>query len=141
MTAQTKPTSRHRFLMDEAGNKTDVVIPVAEYEAMLEALEDAEDIRTARARRDEATVPLEDVLEELKQITVKFDPDGDLIVIQFCSPYKSQGSTEIASGVVARTNPITGRIESLEIMDVSTRDGKLEMPMMIEPELEMSGDD
>jgi hypothetical protein len=67
MTAQTKPTSRHRFLMDEAGNKTDVVIPVAEYEAMLEALENAEDIRTARARRDEATVPLEDVLEELKR--------------------------------------------------------------------------
>jgi hypothetical protein len=85
---------------------------------------------------------LEEIMnEESKQITVKFDPDGDLIVIQFCSPYKGQGSTEIAGGVVARTHPITGRIESLEIMDVSTRDGKLELPMMIEPALEMAGDD
>ena len=64
MTAQTKPPSKHRFLLDEAGNKTDVVIPLEEYEAMLE---DADDIRTARARTDEATVPLETVLEELKR--------------------------------------------------------------------------
>ena len=67
MTAQTKPPSKHRFLLDEAGNKTDVVIPLEEYEAMLEALEDADDIRTARARTDEPTVRLETVLEELKR--------------------------------------------------------------------------
>jgi hypothetical protein len=40
-----------------------------------------------------------------------------------------------------RTDRIMHAIETLEIMDVSTRDGKLELPMMIEPELEMAGDD
>jgi hypothetical protein len=33
------------------------------------------------------------------------------------------------------------KIEYLEIMGVSARDGKLELPIMIEPELEMVGDD
>jgi hypothetical protein len=28
MTAQTKPTSRHRFLMDEAGNKTELELAI-----------------------------------------------------------------------------------------------------------------
>jgi hypothetical protein len=37
--------------------------------------------------------------------------------------------------------PITHAIEHLEIMDVSATDGKLEWPMMVEPELEMAGDD
>jgi hypothetical protein len=75
------------------------------------------------------------------KIEFKFDPDGDLITIHFCPSYEGQDSLEIASGVLARTNPITHAIEYLEIMDVSARDGKLELPMMIEPELEMAGDD
>jgi hypothetical protein len=28
MTAQTKPTSRHRFLMDETGNKTELELAI-----------------------------------------------------------------------------------------------------------------
>lgn len=75
------------------------------------------------------------------KIEIKFDPDGDLITIHFCKPYKGQGSTEIASGVVARTNPITHAIESLEILDVSARDGKLELPMIVEPALELASND
>ena len=77
----------------------------------------------------------------MEKITITFDTEADILNLEFCRPYKGQGSTEIAGGVVARTHPITGRIESLEIMDVSARDGKLELPMMIEPELEMAGDD
>ena len=74
------------------------------------------------------------------KIQIKFDPDGDLITIHFCEPYRGQDSTEIASGVVARSNPITHAIECLEIMDVSARDGKLELPMIVEV-LEMAGTD
>jgi hypothetical protein len=39
MTAMTKP----KITYDEAGNEIEVTIPAAEYKALLEALEDAED--------------------------------------------------------------------------------------------------
>lgn len=42
-----------------------------------------------------------------------------------------QDSTEIASGVVVRTYPCTDKVESLEILDMSVRDGKLELPMIV----------
>jgi hypothetical protein len=71
------------------------------------------------------------------KIEIKFDQDGDLMTIHFCKPYRGQDSTEIASGVVARSNPITHAIECLEIMDMSARNGKLELPMIVEA-LEMA---
>jgi hypothetical protein len=77
----------------------------------------------------------------MEKMTITFDTEANILNLEFCRPYKGQRSTEISGGVVARTHPITGRIEYLEIMDVSARDGKLELPMMIEPELEMAGDD
>lgn len=77
----------------------------------------------------------------MEKMTITFDTDGDILYLEFCRPYKGQGSNEIASGVVARTHPITGRIESLEILDVSARDGKLELPMIVEPTLELASDD
>ena len=125
--------SKHRFLHDEAGNKTHAIVPIADFEAMLEAL-------------DTSIVSLEsnesDLLEETtdEKLTIEFDREGDILYIQFCKPYVGQGSTEIAAGVVARTHPITGRIESLEIMDVSARAGKLELPMIVEG-LEMAAAD
>jgi hypothetical protein len=76
----------------------------------------------------------------MEKIVIQFDTEGDGLLIKFCQNYKAQDSTEIASGVVARTHPITGRIESLEIMDVSARQGKLELPMIVEP-LEMAAAD
>jgi hypothetical protein len=68
----------------------------------------------------------------MEKITIDFDTDADILSIQFCKSYRAQGSTEIDSGVVARTHQITGRIESLEIMDMSARNGKLELPMIVE---------
>ena len=54
----------------------------------------------------------------MEKITVQFDTEGDILYIEFCKPYYGQGSTEISGGVVARTHPVTGKIECLEIMDV-----------------------
>jgi hypothetical protein len=68
----------------------------------------------------------------MENIEIKFDQDGDLMTIHFCKLYRGQDSTEIASGVVARSNPITHAIESLEIMDMSARNGKLELPKIVE---------
>jgi hypothetical protein len=71
----------------------------------------------------------------MEKITLEFDTEGDILYVEFCPPYVGQGSTEIAGGVVARTHPITGKIESLEILDVSARNGKLELPMIVERQL------
>ena len=125
--------SKHRFLHDEAGNRTHAIVPIADFEAMLEAL-------------GASIVSLEsnesDLLEEASQekLTIEFDREGDILYLQFCKPYVGQDSTEIASGVVARTHPSTNRIESLEILDMSVRDGKLELPMIVEG-LEMAAED
>ena len=121
--------SKHRFLHDEAGNKTHAIVPIADFEAMLEAL-------------DTSIVSLEsnesDLLEEASQekLTIEFDREGDILYLQFCKPYVGQDSTEIASGVVARTHPSTSRVESFEILDMSVRDGKLELPMVVRDVLE-----
>lgn len=71
----------------------------------------------------------------MEKITIEFDRNGDILYVEFCKPYPGQGSTEIAGGVVARTHPITGKIESLEILDASARTGKLELPMIVEQPL------
>jgi hypothetical protein len=61
VTAMAKP----RFIVDEAGNKTEVVLPISDYEAMLEALEDAEDvILYDKAKREDDGTRIS--LEEMK---------------------------------------------------------------------------
>ena len=123
--------SKHRFLHDEAGNRTHAIVSIADFEAMLEALGTS----IASIESNET-----DLLEKTsaEKLTIQFDRDGDILQIKFCQPYVGQGSAEIASGVVARTHPSTGKVESLEIMDLSARDGKLELPMIVE-ELEFQG--
>ena len=116
--------SKHRFLHDEAGNRTHAIVPIADFEAMLEALGTS----IASLESNESDL-LEDTSAE--KLTIQFDRDGDILQIKFRQPYVGQGSTEIASGVVARTHPSTGRVESLEILDMSARAGKLELPMIV----------
>lgn len=55
-----------QFLTDEKGKRTSVVIPLKQFEALLEELEELEDIRIydiAKARNDEF-IPLEDYLKK-----------------------------------------------------------------------------
>jgi hypothetical protein len=52
-----------RYITDEAGNKTAVILPIEEYEEMLE---DMHVIRAAYETRDEPRRPLSEVLEELR---------------------------------------------------------------------------
>lgn len=51
-----------KFITDENGLKLEAVLPIAEYE---ELLEDLEDLAAIAERKDEPTRPLEDVLKEL----------------------------------------------------------------------------
>ena len=38
-------TTRHQYIVDRKGQKTSVILPIKDYERMLEELEDIEDIR------------------------------------------------------------------------------------------------
>jgi hypothetical protein len=52
-----------KFITDAEGNRTDVILPIEEYEEMLEDLHLS---RVARESRDEPRRPFADVLEELR---------------------------------------------------------------------------
>ncbi len=52
-----------QYLIDESGQKTAVVIPVEEYE---ELLEDIHDLAIIAERRDEPTVPFDELKKRLK---------------------------------------------------------------------------
>jgi len=56
-----------QYLVDEKGRRTAVVLPVEEYEALVEALEDLKDLRLAEeARAEGGGVPWEQVKAELR---------------------------------------------------------------------------
>jgi hypothetical protein len=52
-----------QYITNEAGKKTAVIVPIEEFE---ELLEDLADLAVIAERRDELTIPLEDVLRKLK---------------------------------------------------------------------------
>ena len=53
-----------RYITSEDGSRTDVVLPVAEYE---ELMEDLHDLAVIAERREEPSVPLEEVKKKLKE--------------------------------------------------------------------------
>jgi len=66
--ATKRPSRRREYLVDERGRCTAVVLPVKEYEALVEAAEQLDDIRhldEARTEGDEP-VPWEQVKAELR---------------------------------------------------------------------------
>ncbi len=50
-----------QYITDSNGQKLSVILPMSDY---LELLEDLEDLATIAERKDEGTIPLEDVLKE-----------------------------------------------------------------------------
>jgi len=65
------------------------------------------------------------------KLTFQYDRQGDILYITSCSPYAEQESEELGDGVIARFNPDTDDIESLEILSFSTRlkDSQFELPI------------
>jgi len=53
-----------QFIINEKGEKTAVILPIEEYD---ELLEDLHDLRVIAERRDEATVSFEELKERLKK--------------------------------------------------------------------------
>lgn len=55
------------------------------------------------------------------KLSFRYDREGDILYIDKVLPYAAQESEELGDDVVARLNPNTGEIESLEVMFFSTR--------------------
>jgi len=67
--AKTKPPKKTRqYLVDEKGQRTAVVLPIAEYEELIEAAEQLDDIRHLEKAKAEGgePVPWEQVKAELR---------------------------------------------------------------------------
>ncbi|HEX7958102.1 MAG TPA: hypothetical protein VF508_14235 [Pyrinomonadaceae bacterium] len=59
-----KLESEVQYVTNPDGEKTAVIVPIAEFE---ELLEDVADLATVAERRDEPTISHDELLEELKQ--------------------------------------------------------------------------
>ncbi|CAN5273588.1 hypothetical protein BH24ACT17_BH24ACT17_07230 [soil metagenome] len=68
-----------RYIVDENGKRTGVILPVEEYERLIEALEDLEDVRlyeeakAALQRGESEVVPLEQAMREIREDKVTGD--------------------------------------------------------------------
>lgn len=66
------------------------------------------------------------------KLSFKFDRAADILYINQRPPYAEQESEELGDDVIARLNPTTGEIESLEILFFTTRllrNDLLELPV------------
>ncbi len=55
------------------------------------------------------------------KLTFNYDREADILHIDQCSPYAAQESEELGDDVIARLNPATGAVESVEVLFFSTR--------------------
>ncbi len=68
-----------RYIVDENGKRVGVILPLAEYERMVEALEEVEDVRAydeAKAeieRGEDEVIPLEQAVREIEEGRVPKD--------------------------------------------------------------------
>ncbi len=67
------------------------------------------------------------------ELRFEYDEAGDILYISKTKSYKEQESDEIQDGVIARINPLTNEIESLEILSFKkclSRDSSLSLPII-----------
>ena len=60
--------SKPKFIYDEAGNKTEVIMALTDFEKYIQLLEDAEDTSIFEERRHEKTVPWESGKANFEQV-------------------------------------------------------------------------
>ena len=67
-----------------------------------------------------------------QRLSFQYNRESDILTIQKRSPYVEQESEELEDEVIARLNPTTGEVESLEVLFFSTRllrDSAFELPI------------
>ena len=68
-----------RYIVDENGKRISVILPIEEYESMLEELEELEDIRAydeakaALERGEDEVIPLDQAMREIREGKVTGD--------------------------------------------------------------------
>ena len=68
-----------RYVVDENGKRVSVILPIEEYERLIEALEDLDDVRAydeakaALERGEDEVVPLEQAMREIREDKVVGD--------------------------------------------------------------------
>ena len=55
------------------------------------------------------------------RLSFKYDREADILYIDRVRPYPEQETEELGDDVLARLNPSTGEIETLEVLFFSTR--------------------
>ncbi len=55
------------------------------------------------------------------RLKFRYDREADILYIDRTLPYPEQETEELGDDVVARLNPTTGQIETLEVLFFSTR--------------------
>jgi uncharacterized protein YuzE len=55
------------------------------------------------------------------KLTLRYDREGDILHITSRPPYPEQETEELGDDIVARLNPQTGSVESLEVLFFSKR--------------------
>jgi len=55
------------------------------------------------------------------QLSLKYDREADILYIDKRQPYPEQETEELGDDVIARLNPHTGEIETLEVLFFTTR--------------------
>ena len=66
------------------------------------------------------------------KLALQYDREADILYVRNRPPYPEQETEELGDDIVARLNPETGQVESLEVLFFSTRllDGRLcELPV------------
>ena len=51
-----------------------------------------------------------------QKLTFQYDREADILYIHTVAPYAAQESEELGDGIIARLNPNTGRVETLEVL-------------------------
>jgi PHD/YefM family antitoxin component YafN of YafNO toxin-antitoxin module len=68
-----------RYIVDENGKRVSVILPIEEYERLIEALEELEDVRAydeakaALERGEDEVVPLDQAMREIREGRVTGD--------------------------------------------------------------------
>ncbi|MGH7356117.1 MAG: DUF2283 domain-containing protein [Candidatus Rokuibacteriota bacterium] len=66
------------------------------------------------------------------KLTLRYDRDADILYITSRPPSPEQETEELGDDIIARLNPRTGNVESLEVLFFSTRlqrSGLFELPV------------
>jgi uncharacterized protein YuzE len=60
-------------------------------------------------------------MSQVSMLSLKYDREADILYIDKRLPYPEQETEELGDDVIARLNPVTGEIESVEVLFFSTR--------------------